>query len=493
MNKNNSMKKISIFYLLVGIALLFSCKKLLEEHPKNVVVANKFYKTENDAISAANAISGSLRSVYQFRYPIHTTGFEDYSSAQGAYSPMGQYQITAQIIFITDFLWTGFYNTIDAANQVLKYVPPISMNEKLKTQLLGEAYFLRALSYYQLVKNFGGLPLRTEPTQNLSQIGGKRETVEKVYSQIIADLKLAELALPATSSEIGRPTLGAAKTMLADVYLVREQWADARDKANEVIESSTYSLVNVKQSSDFDELFGPDISTSTEEIFSIKFQRSVAGGTLIPQFYHLPTSRWAANGYGTFFGFPTYPLLRDWPSSDLRKEYNLYTSGPNKQGVIVANGPSQPIRFGKFKDAGAPTARAHGVDFPVYRYAETLLIYAEAASQANQGPTLLALERLNMVHRRAYGLAPLDPAVIDYTLVNQTAASFQELVLKERAYEFIVEGKRWYDLLRTRTAKQVIKAAKGIDIPNSVLLMPIPKQEIDNNPDIDITDQNPGY
>nr|WP_295924900.1 RagB/SusD family nutrient uptake outer membrane protein [uncultured Dyadobacter sp.] len=489
------MKKLAIYSIITASLLAFSCKDLLEEDPKSLLISTNFYKTAADANSAVNAISGALHTatLYKFRYLVHTTALEDYASGQGFYIPLAQYQVSTSMISVTDQFWTGFYKTIDAANLALKYVPGISMDEKQRAQLLGEAHFYRAFAYYNLAKLFGAVPIRTEPTEGLEAMGGKREPIENVYALVISDLKAAETALPPTQSLSGKPTSGAAKIMLADVYLLRGQWAEARDKAQEVIVSQAYSLVNVKESADFEKLFGADVTSSTEEIFSIKFQRSVAGGSALPQFYHLNTSRWASNGYGTFFGFPTYPLLRDWPEADLRKNFNLYTAGPNKQGTIVPNGANQPIRFGKFKDSAAPTDQAHGSDFPIYRYADALLIYAEAASQAEQGPTAQALERLNMVRRRAYGYTPGAPSPIDFTMEGQTMTSFRELVLKERAYEFFVEGKRWWDLVRTGTAKQVIKAAKGIDIPNSIFLMPIPKQEIDNNPDIAPTDQNPGY
>ncbi|SEN27799.1 SusD family protein [bacterium A37T11] len=153
---------------------------------------------------------------------------------------------------------------------------------------------------------------------------------------------------------------------------------------------------------------------------------------------------------------------------------------------------AQPIRFGKFKDAGF--APSHGNDYPVLRYPDALLIYAEAASQANNGPTALAFDRLNQVRRRAYGLDPDQSSLIDLTTANaSSAADFRQLVLRERAYEFMIEGKRWFDLIRTGTVKQVVLEAKGIAIPDYFLLFPIPAQEIDNNPELTSEDQNPGY
>jgi hypothetical protein len=190
--------------------------------------------------------------------------------------------------------------------------------------------------------------------------------------------------------------------------------------------------------------------------------------------------------------YPTASLLTNWDKNDLRYAFNLYTSYPNKSGVIVQNEAAQPIRFGKFKDPGY--APSHGNDYPIYRYPDDLLIYAEAASQANGGPTSLAIERLNMVHRRGYGYDPNQPSPVDFTLATApTAQTFRDLVLRERAYEFMLEGKRWFDLIRTNTVKQVILQAKGIAVPDYFLLFPIPVQEIDNNPALTVKDQNPGY
>jgi hypothetical protein len=364
------------------------------------------------------------------------------------------------------------------------------MAEANKNALLGEARFLRAWCYRNLVWSWGGVPIRREPTESVEQAGGKRESVADVYNFITEDLKFAEINLPNKPALAGKPTKWAAKTMLADIYLFTEKWADARDKADEVITSSGYSLVPVKVASDFDQLFGPTAITSVEDIFSIKYARTV--GSEIAQQYAQPNSAYSSGGYGSFYGLPTFPLLRDWDKQDLRYQYDIYTSYPNKQGVIVQAPASAPILFGKFKDPGF--APSHGNDYPIYRFADALLIYAEAASQASGGPTALALERLNMIRRRAYGQVPTAPSAVDYKLSDApTQQAFRDLVIKERAYEFLNEGKRWFDLIRTKTVKPVVKAAKGIDVPDYFLLFAIPKNEIDNNPDIDPKDQNPGY
>lgn len=489
------MKKLFIF---AGLLLLItSCSKMLEEKPEDRLFSESFYKTSSDAVAAVNAVYATFKDAnsYAFRWPQVYQAMDDYAIGKGQFIFFGQYKaLPSTAVAITDGAWLSWYTTINTANIVLKYVPAISMDATQKNALLGEARFLRAFSYFELVKGWGAVVIKKEPTEGADATGGKREAIADVYAFIIDDLKFAEANLPSTVSAAGRPSKWSAKTMLADVYLIREDWTNALTKADEVIQSGAYSLVNVKQATDFDQVFSADNPTSSEDVFAIKFTRIANLGTQIPAFYHFSDAAWASRGFGTFSTKSTYPLIAQWSNNDLRKTYDLYTQYPNKSGVIVKNPASDPIRFGKFKDSKASDNTAHGISYPVYRYPDALLIYAEAASQANGAPTALALERLNMVHRRAYGYDAATPSPVDLSLLGQTAASFRNLVLTERAYEFLCEGgKRWRDLVRTGTAAQTIKAAKGIDINAACYLFPIPQQEIDNNPDIDQKDQNPGY
>jgi starch-binding outer membrane protein, SusD/RagB family len=483
------MKKVS-FFLFSLVYFITGCTRMLDEKPSDRLFSAGFYKTETDANAAINAIYAPLRQNYASRYSYQFTAMEDYSTAQGAYLPYAQYVMNSSTIAKTDNIFQVFYEVINFANTSLKYIPTIEMDTIKRNALLGEAHFLRALSYRNLVISWGGVPIRAEPTENIEIMGGKRAPVSEVYNFIINDLQYAETHLPSTQQLAGKPTKWSAKTMLADVYLTNEKWNEARDKADEVINSGIYSLVPIVQASDFENIFGPTAVTSAEDVFSLKYSRT--SGSPMALYYSMPNSAYSSSGFGTFFGLTTFPLLKNWDKKDLRYQFGIYTSYPDKRGQIIQNSSSQPIRFGKFKDPGY--APEHGNDFPIYRFPDALFIYAEAASQAAGGPTDLALERLNMVHRRAYGYNPTMPSPVDFTMATAaTASSFRDLVLRERAYEFICEGKRWFDLIRTKTVKQVIKAAKGIDIPDYFLLFPIPQQEIDNNPDIAPADQNPGY
>jgi len=487
----NPFNRYTVLVLVLFSLSVSSCKKALEEGPTDRLATTNFYKTESDANVAINAIYNPIRGQYgSTSWGGQFTPMEDYSYGTGIYANISLYGMNSSDISRTDDSWRSFFRAINSANMALKYIPQISMAETNKAALLGEARFLRAWCYRNLVWSWGGVPIRTEPTESVSQVGGKRAAVADVYNFIIEDLKYAETNLPTKPALAGKPTKWAAKTMLADIYLFMEKWNEAKDKADEVITGSGYSLVPVKVASDFDLLFGPTAITSVEDIFSIKYSRTV--GSEIAQQYAQPNSSYSSGGYGSFYGLPTFPLLRDWDKQDLRYQYDVYTSYPNRQGVIVQAPASAPILFGKFKDPGF--APSHGNDYPIYRFADALLIYAEAASQAAGGPTALALERLNMIRRRAYGQDPTKPSAVDYTMATApTQQAFRDLVIQERAYEFLCEGKRWFDLIRTKTLKQAVKAAKGIDAPDFITLFAIPKNEIDNNSEISQKDQNPGY
>ncbi|GEO04455.1 membrane protein [Adhaeribacter aerolatus] len=491
---NLSDKKKIIVALFAGFLLTACGDDMLREDPKDRLATVNFYKTKADAQAAIDAIYQPIRSTYSGTdWGGQFTGAEDYAMGTGIYLPLSQYVMNSSAIARTDAAWRAFYQTIRNANMALKYIPPIAMDETEKNAFLGEARFLRALAYRDLVRSWGGVPLRTEPTESLgaSAISAERASAADVYNLIIEDLKFAETHLPNKQALAGKPSKWAAKTMLADIYLYTEKWPEARDKADEVIKSGAYALVPVTQPNDFELIFGPTALTSTEDVFSFKYSRSL-GGSQIAQQYSMSNSAYSSGGYGSFYGLPTFPLLRDWDKNDLRYKFNIYTSYPTKSGTIVQTSPDQPLLFGKFKDAGF--APSHGNDFPIYRYPDALLIYAEAANQVNNGPTALAVERLNMVRRRGYGYNPTSPSPVDYTLSTApTAQAFRNLVLQERAYEFLCEFKRWFDLVRTKTVKQVIKAAKGTDVTDNFLLFPIPKVEMDNNPALGPEDQNPGY
>src|SRR5690606_33476816 len=379
----------------------------------------------------------------------------------------------------TDGAWANFYSAIRLSNFIIKYGPEIPDETTRRDQLIAEAYFLRAFCYLHLLKNWGEVPIRTEPTEDLNVVGVPKSSKKDVYVLIVADLKRAEEGLPIQSEQSGRATKGLAQTALADIYLYNEDWQLARNKAKEIIDAGTYSLVEVSTPEDFENIFGADIITHTEDIFSLKFTRQ--NGTWFAQFFHQPDNIWSSRGFGNFWGLPNkYPILINWDRNDLRYQFNVYTTYTARNGQTKTN-PNGWVHYAKFKDPGFNPD--HGNNIPLYRYPEVLLIFAEAENELN-GPSEAAIERFNQVHRRGYGHNPLLPSPDDVVGSELTKATFKSLIIQERAYEFICEGKRWFDLLRTNTVKQVISAAKGIEVSDAHLYFPIPVQEINSNPDI---------
>ena len=183
-------------------------------------------------------------------------------------------------------------------------------------------------------------------------------------------------------------------------------------------------------------------------------------------------------------------IVGRWDTDDLRQEFNIYRFRIVEGDTVFVN-PQTPVLFRKYRDPGAPNNSSARNNVPFFRLAEAYLIYAEAASEANGGPDALALERLNIIRRRGYGLDLTAPSPEDYP-AGLSAAEFKDRVLDERAYEFVLEMKRWNDLLRTGRAQEFIEAT-GKAWSDVSLLFPIPIDEINNNPALSPSDQNPGY
>jgi len=331
------MKIIVYCFLLCVVS---SCSRMLEEDPKDRLFRSNFYKTEEDAQAAVFAIYDPMRdqSCYGGLFVSNIEAMSDYANATGVYIPVAAFQgLSGANIVHTDGMWRLMYQSINYANIALKYIPDITMPEPAKNALLAEARFLRAYNYYNLVRNWGAVPIRTTAIEDLNVTGGKRAPAEEVYKVIIEDLKYAETNLPATAPQSGRPSLWSAKTFLSEVYLVQEKWAEARDKAEEVINSKKFALVEVTTANDFETLFGPDAVSTPEDIFSFNFIRLTNEGNRFVVFFHLPACAWAAGGLGPLYGLPTSPVIRNWNANDLRKKFTLYSEYPNKSGVIIKN------------------------------------------------------------------------------------------------------------------------------------------------------------
>lgn len=480
----------NILFIMLASFFLFSCKKELTEEPKSIA-AEVFYNTPQEVEAAVNAIYGPLRNdnCMGGLYPAQLETYGDYAYGRGGYTPLNEYAgLDNTNMTRTGQIWDLFYRSIRNANLVIANAPKGSaISEADIKKYTAEAKFMRALIYFQMVRNWGGLPIRTEG--NMTEQNIKRNTAAEVYQQIIDDLTKVETDLPDAPAQAGRPSRWSAKALLADVYFYLDRFTEAMNKSNEVIASNKFSLITVAAATEFDKIYGADVVTTSEEIFYLKFSRSgMNQGWNFVMFAHHPGAR--LHGAGGFFAHYTdivlNPVTKNWDNNDLRKSFNLY---PFNIGL-----GANTFLFRKFKDPIAATASSAGNDFPLYKYSDILLLYAEAAGRANNGPTALAMERLNMVHRRAYGQAPLAASPVDFKLGDYTAQTFTDLVMKERGYETMYEAKRWLDLKRSGMAKGIIQQVKGKAVADKHLLWPIPLSELNYNKSLDASkDQNPGY
>lgn len=483
------MKHVHKTWLLLTIIaplLLASCKKALEENPPSLAVET-FYNTPAEVEAAVNAIYSPLRYNTMPNYYATLECQSDFTYGRGSWAQMSEYQGLNDVnITRVGGFWNDFYLSIRNANLVIANAPNgNAISEAEIARYVAEAKFLRAFNYFHLVRNWGGVLLRTE--NNINEVDLPRSSEADIYALILADLADAEVNLPDAAPQAGRPSKWTAKTLLADVYLELDRFEEARDKANEVIVSNKYELIPVDSTEDYQKIYGPEVITSKEEILYIKYMRQDGQGNYILWITNHPdTKLFPAGGAYAVYGDRTNSLYSNWDDADFRKGMWDHINIGLGANSLVCN---------KYQDKLAVSQRGAGTDLPMYRYSELLLMYAEAASHENGGPTAEAMEALNKVHRRAYGYDPKTASPVDFDIADYaTHDAFLALVMQERGYELQFEGKRWLELKRTGKAAEIISAVKGKTITEKNWLWPIPLSEMNYNQALDpSTDQNPGY
>lgn len=476
--------------ILIISLFLSACNDLLKEEPKSLAVET-FYNTDQEVEAALAAIYQALRNDNALGglYPAQLEAYTDYSYGRGSYGVLSTFQgLDGNNEGRIQSMWNQFYLAIRNSNIVIANVPNGSeLSEESKQRFIAEARFLRGLTYFYLVRNWSGVPIRTE--ENMTEIEVIRNSAEEVYSLILEDLEFAESYLPDDVTLPGKPTKLAAKSVLADVYFFRNDYSSARDKAWEVISSAKYDLVEVETAADFEELYGASVVSSPEEIFYLKYSHLGTGqGYWFVQFIHHPGSGFYGGGgyYALYSDAESNLVMAEMDREDLRFDLWYNWQIGLGESTILSKKYIDPDAAG----GGATSAN----DYPMYRYADILLIFAEADARSTEMISDEALEILNQVHRRAYGKEVHIPSSIDFKKSDYDLNSFIELIIKERGYETQMEAKRWLDLKRTGQAKERIKEVTGIDVAEKHLLWPIPNSELNFNSLIDpATDQNPGY
>ncbi|CAN5560857.1 RagB/SusD family nutrient uptake outer membrane protein [soil metagenome] len=465
------------------------------EDPKNVVAVTNFYKTENDAIAAVNAIysylnalsSGSFAGVYLNSFWVTAGLASDEMNNQEIFAPYNDQTATftygSQHTALQE-IWSTHYKTITIANIAIERIPLIQMDATLRTRLVNEAKFLRGLMYFDMVRMFGSIPLVLKELEPLTP--GIVST-DEIYTQIITDLTDAEalpLSYPAGAGR-GRATSGAAKAMLAKVYLTRGDYESCVSKCNEVINSGEYQLWD-----DFADVFKLSSRGGKEAIFSVGF--GDAGGAIIfwevGQFLvRLLPPALSAEGVENAQGWqvPTQNLYNSYDPNDRRRSVTFVTEVHNPDGSITSINPYIQKYWDRIAE---PTGNGTANDYPVIRYADVLLMSAEANNEL--GNTADANTYINMVRKRArFDGSVYRDALPDYTGLSKE--EFRAAVLKERRWEFVAEGQRWFDLVRTHTLETLVPIAKPGVVPQAKhYLFPLPQREIDLNSNLV---QNTGY
>lgn len=470
--------------LLISVLSLGSCVSI-DEEPESFITAEQFYRNDDEAVSAVNAVyhglNNATHTLYNRLIQISTEmASDDYEAGPRARNA----HVRALAGLTHDAsndrmleIWRQSYDVINRANLAIDNISSNNLlTPALAARLVNEAKFLRALLYFNLVRWFGPVPLVVHP-QGLSkeELNVSKATEDQVYAQIIADLTDAE-SLPAphqySSSDVGRATAGAAKSLLAKVYLTREQWDLAAAKAKEVIDSNWYGLFE-----DFADVFDVATKNGREHIFSAQFKGyfnfygNMLGGTAAPN--EVP----GINGDYADALNKASGLYQSFSDDDERKAVTFVT-----QIVSPTNGNLYTIEphLHKYYDPTTPAAPGESSkNTPIIRYAEVLLIYAEALSQS-EGPVGAAYEALDAVRVRA-GLEPL--AVVSAGLSKE---DFREAVYEERRKEFVYEYQRWFDLARRGPDYYVAKlhaAGKTQAAPRHVHF-PTPQRELDINPNL---------
>ncbi|WP_128544893.1 RagB/SusD family nutrient uptake outer membrane protein [Larkinella soli] len=480
------MRRKILISALLSLSLS-SCKdQFLALSPVSQASTATFYRSASDMINALSGAYGALQFNGQYGqfYVVSEIPSDDTT-------PVLSGSVTDQDEFDKFYLrttnpfllarWSDGYRGIYRCNAIIGRIGGVTMDETLKNRIVGEAKFLRALMYFNLVRVFGDVPLIVQEITDVQEgYNFARTPAAEVYNQIIKDLTEAEGVLPATytGADVGRATRGAAKSLLGKVFLTQKKYAEAAGKLKEVIDAGTYDLLP-----NYADLFRAANKNSKESVFEVQYKKGNLGeGSPFANAYAPENSGNAVIQFGGGGNNRPMPdLINSYEPGDLRKDVSLATSYVNAGGVKV---DYNFVR--KYRDT--PTVNGDAEDnWPVIRYADVLLMYAEALNET--GKTADALPLLNRVRKRA-GLA-------DRTAADAGSQAAMRLALEqERRVELAFEGHRWFDLVRTGRALDVLKAkAQAIGIKTSLtennLIFPIPQSQIDINPSK--IKQNPGY
>lgn len=499
------MKKIysNICGLIALMVIATSCDAFLEEKPKTFLTPDLYFQNEGQVVAAVNGLYTFLADIFNgdiepgsqtFIFLEYMSGYGERLRGSGSQdmSQANSLTIAENNGYVQKF-WETDYKAIENCNSTIEGIEAIAdgvLTEDRKNELLGEAYFMRAYYYFNLVQLYGPVPLKLTSTKSLSNVEIELTSIDGVYAQIDLDLtKAGELMenCPWTSTS-GRVTKGAVKALHAKVYLTMagyplqksECYQKAFEKASEVYKSGAFRLFDT-----YEELRTTE--NTGEHIFSIQREADNAGspvhGDMLP--YPAPAKAISANAaYGGAL-VPTMLFYNTYPDGDKRVEeqafYYTEHQALDNSGIVELGRPY----IYKFWDDEAATTGKSGANYTLLRYADVLLMLAEAKAQADGGTTnnADAVDAYCAVRKRAM------PTESRPSSVNVND------VLKERFWELCFEGQTWYDMLRTHKALHVVTGnivdmigyqtpGHGAAFKEADLLLPYPIREKRLNPNL---------
>lgn len=498
MTYHTSYKMKIIISFLCVVAIASGCSEdFLERKPKGQLTFDTFFENQDHAIWATNAIYQQFRSWEMSAFPwIGLTDIISDDADKGSAPNDALY-----ILELDEFTfgttntafaeaWLGHYHAIFRANLAIENIPGIDMDPTLRDRLVGEARFLRAYAYSRLVQWFGGVPLISRPLTDDEYYNQPRASVEEVYNFIESDLLAAIEILPEksqyASADLGRATKGAARGMLAKLYMIKHDFTKASEQTEAIITSGEYSLLP-KYADNFLPI-GEHGAESIFEISAVAVQAAVAGPGATP-FNMIQGVRGIPNlGWG--FNRPSDDLVASYEPGDPRRQATIIYVGevlPDGSTIVQDNPEILNERFNQkaWVPAHAGLQDNGPGNIRIMRYSDILLLAAEAWNEL--GNTTKALEYLNMVRARARGSNNF--ILPDVTTTDPNA--LREKIYAERRVELAMEQHRWFDLARWgRIDDEMDPLFPSFD-PGKHTLLPIPQSEIDLTNGI--LSQNPNY
>ncbi|MPR34936.1 RagB/SusD family nutrient uptake outer membrane protein [Salmonirosea aquatica] len=507
------MKNRAVKYFLISLVgtLFLGCTDL-EEDPVGILAPESLFKTPKDVQTAIFGAYGWIASER-----LYGRQFVTALLLRGDMADIGDRGTPAERQQVNDFnmddnnnmvrqFWPYWYQTISAVNAAISGAEGLGLPENEGNPLIAEARFVRAFSYYHLVRTFGDIPYLdrfiTDPT-SVKDIS--KTSAATVYQNIIADLQFAKQWLPdqQPNSVRSRPSKGTAAAYLASVYLTLADYQKSYAEAKFVIDNEAkfgYGLV-----ADFQDLFrAPEPNNLKEHLFAIDFlgQQNGGGGAnddIMPPMTGVRGADAPRSGWSV--AVPSMAVYNTWDSRDYRKQVS-FTDSILIKGILqpytVFDNTKRPhiAKYARYAGNSNTEGRYSDHNYAAMRYAEVLLIAAEALTEVNGGPNAEAIGYINQIRSRARNWAGKQTSFPEDVNSGLSKDAFINLVLEERRLELAFEYKRWYDIKRRKLGQAAFTGPNSLEPhpnfdPNRDYLMPLPRIELQVNPNLG--PQNPGY